>query len=987
MESEDFMIEPKVDLSYWKNISSPSSHDISVVFIIDNAYLMPLAVAIRSLLNHFCCDSGHFGIAGQQNAWKRSLTIYIIGIALTENDKHLLKRIVSSFAVTRPSLVEHSIPNLVFIDLPPGTCPLMTKLTLPQLLPESLSKVLYLDADILVRADIGSLWGSPTVFNTKTIAGIVDVGVASSNYFNAGVLVMNLDFMRMKGLSEKMLAYVKESEEGLSRFPLKEQDVLNKFFAPKPDGCGWEALSLYWNAQGLDSFANFRVSDSKSSDLSLFTRDSLNDLKQNAYIVHFTGSSRIELSNFNMHCPMPTKPWSSLVFTPNDGNSKTMLNPYVHEWFSVLYSIDDYQSWLPWVNESNKIEATSLGRLYAELEEKLSKQHEVITQLRDECISQSMTYPLSHGGKKENDKIAILLPITSKGVKDIDTQLQALKILATSFPALMTKFYVGIDDNDDHYCQSGSSRHRLLQAFTSVGRDIAIMDFPVTTPPKICSIVRALARQAYEESDDNFYFILLGDDVLIRTPVDEILPYLRESFSAISHRLTNVPYGFGCVAFQDETSLGFPTFPVVTRIHMTIFDGEWCPDIFINQDADPYLYELYRKFQASSFSRRLILRNTIGGADSDTGNKQAQQETRYVKQHIDWQNELLQESAQQIVNYVTSSPSMMPSLKPCIRLDIIVPSYRIQRDYLQRIIDLPVPPNCSTTVIVILDNPHDPVSFALKDEFEAIYRDKVRIRVNHENKGASYSRSRGLNESCADWILFLDDDVIPSPNLLYVYCEEIARTGHRYAGYVGATHMPDYRDTRIEAATSIYTKGIQLVHLLHFWADHVSASDRELAPWGITAQLCIRRLKEQRFNEVFPKTGGGEDIDLCLRTCHQLKLSLKNLPAARCLHPWWNNGQVAISRFYGWAKGDALLVDLYPEHCYRSYPNGLEVMLLLIIIFVLILPFSMTQLCSEPFNGFGIEAPSAVSCVFSLAKSLLVVSFMDIGFEAHLLAL
>jgi hypothetical protein len=129
-----------------------------------------------------------------------------------------------------------------------------------------------------------------------------------------------------------------------------------------------------------------------------------------------------------------------------------------------------------------------------------------------------------------------------------------------------------------------------------------------------------------------------------------------------------------------------------------------------------------------------------------------------------------------------------------------------------------------------------------------------------------------------------------------------------------------------------YAKGVLLVHLLHFWADHIN-SGRPLAPWGITAQLVLKRTA-LRFNEVFPRTGGGEDIDLCLRTCAALKLPLKNLPAAQCRHPWWNEGYVHVNRFRGWATGDSLLLDLYPHHCYRSWPNGMEVIVFLTLFHV-----------------------------------------------------
>ena len=37
-------------------------------------------------------------------------------------------------------------------------------------------------------------------------------------------------------------------------------------------------------------------------------------------------------------------------------------------------------------------------------------------------------------------------------------------------------------------------------------------------------------------------------------------------------------------------------------------------------------------------------------------------------------------------------------------------------------------------------------------------------------------------------------------------------------------------------------------------------------PWAVTANLAVRNTAE-RFDLRFPKTGGGEDIDWCIRSC------------------------------------------------------------------------------------------------------------------------
>jgi len=45
---------------------------------------------------------------------------------------------------------------------------------------------------------------------------------------------------------------------------------------------------------------------------------------------------------------------------------------------------------------------------------------------------------------------------------------------------------------------------------------------------------------------------------------------------------------------KDEAEPGFPSFPVLRTAHLVRFDGRLLPDAFVNQDGDPFLFELYR---------------------------------------------------------------------------------------------------------------------------------------------------------------------------------------------------------------------------------------------------------------------------------------------------------------------------------------------------------------------------------------------------------
>lgn len=89
----------------------------------------------------------------------------------------------------------------------------------------------------------------------------------------------------------------------------------------------------------------------------------------------------------------------------------------------------------------------------------------------------------------------------------------------------------------------------------------------------------------------------------------------------------------------------------------------------------------------------------------------------------------------------------------------------------------------------------------------------------------------------------------------------------------------------------------------------------------------LQRRINCRFRPDFPKTGGGEDIALCLDTVHDTGKPLYSVPSVQVLHPWWDDGQFSSWRFFSWTQGDGLLAIIYPQYRYWNWPNIVEMML------------------------------------------------------------
>ncbi|KIJ60372.1 glycosyltransferase family 2 protein [Hydnomerulius pinastri MD-312] len=514
-------------------------------------------------------------------------------------------------------------------------------------------------------------------------------------------------------------------------------------------------------------------------------------------------------------------------------------------------------------------------------------------------------------------KFAILLPITSRGSNPPEECLFQLASFAKSLARttsrdtqqlggqrFFVKVYVAIDKGDP-LLDDQSELNKAESVLVSQGICDVAVEFCIQPPGRVCAIWRQIAKRAWEDGCD--YLVLMGDDVVLK---DE--GWMRDAhaeFADIAKR-EGVPHGFGCVAFTDVTFPGMPTFPIIHRTHLDIFDGNVIPEIFINQDGDPFLYQLYRRWNCSTMFPARIL-NEIGGS----------RPARYRQQHADgWTFNTLDDATDTAEQWLREH---CPAASRKLTMDIVIPSYRVQLPFLGPILTLKPSSTCTVMFIVIVDDPHSTARFELENKYAC--RPDVRIRVNTENLGASASRNRGIKESAAEWIIFLDDDIAPRADLL-IEAEKIIRAHPKAAGFIGNAHFPP--------ADSIFTTAVHLAGVTYFWDIATKMPGETDMPWGVTANLIARRVDDGvEYNLQFPKTGGGEDIDFCRQ---KRQFSIDNggegfhpSPEVVVTHPWWSGGKRSYWRFYMWSKGDGGLIKLYPELTYFDHaPNSAECLLI-----------------------------------------------------------
>lgn len=229
------------------------------------------------------------------------------------------------------------------------------------------------------------------------------------------------------------------------------------------------------------------------------------------------------------------------------------------------------------------------------------------------------------------------------------------------------------------------------------------------------------------------------------------------------------------------------------------------------------------------------------------------------------------------------------------QIDIIIPSFRMEEHLLMAIFNLSPPAGFYVKYILICDNPHVKVPSAIQGLAE---EGNIILLVNEVNSGPSYTRNRGIEEGNGKWILLLDDDIVPSPDLLNAYAEAIhAHPGS--LGFVGVTEFPEpFNDV---------TRALDLNGAVGFF--RMSKLKKEQA-WAPTANLMLNRvlLGDRRFRTEL--TIGGEDVELLTRNSQKNGKRYLSLPDAVVCHPWWDEGRSQVKRMFRYGYGNATILQL-----------------------------------------------------------------------------
>ena len=196
---------------------------MNILVTLDSNYVFPLTVLLKSLM-----------ITNPDN----DFDLYVAHSSLTEEDFTKIKAAVDlSRTRVHPTLVSGGILEKAPV-LKRITKETYYRLLMMDYLPENVDRVLYIDPDTIVLRDISPLYNIDFKGKTIAAAGHTKLFIEGMNrmrfrmgkesrYFNAGVMMVNLQKMRTDVTSEMVFAYIQKNKRWLF---LADQDVLNGMF-------------------------------------------------------------------------------------------------------------------------------------------------------------------------------------------------------------------------------------------------------------------------------------------------------------------------------------------------------------------------------------------------------------------------------------------------------------------------------------------------------------------------------------------------------------------------------------------------------------------------------------------------------------------------------------------------------------------------------------------------------------------------------------
>jgi UDP-D-galactose:(glucosyl)LPS alpha-1,3-D-galactosyltransferase len=269
----------------------------ALIFAINDAYSLPLTVAWQSL-------------SDADPALATQLDVHVLFEELPEESVQRLRRHAVRLGLNL-HLRQIRLAQLSYPVAFGGSQANYLRLMIPEIFADH-ERVLYLDADLLVRGTLGPLLDTvprdapmaavrdpvnPTLGHGRALPGWSSLGLPHDReYFNSGVLLIDPAACIAEGTFRRALDFIAEHPQHIR---LWDQDALNWAVGDR-----WHRLAPHWNAFPFSSLLKTRWIRYGAEDL--VPMSELLALENEASVLHFA---------------TPAKPWQGLL---PDGPANTL---------------------------------------------------------------------------------------------------------------------------------------------------------------------------------------------------------------------------------------------------------------------------------------------------------------------------------------------------------------------------------------------------------------------------------------------------------------------------------------------------------------------------------------------------------------------------------------------------------------------------------------------------------------------------------------
>ncbi len=218
----------------------------------------------------------------------KDINVYLLGDHVSEDSKKTLDSIALKYQ-----------RHFILIDVPDLNIPeklssarwpksAFTRMFAGELLPEEVTKAIYLDCDTIISGDIQGM--EAYIKDDMAVSGVKDcvsrpykakIGIAKGgNYINAGVLAMNIKKLREFDIRKMIADFVDKYEPAIS---YADQDILNGIYKGK-----FGIIPPQYDLMTLVSVYTYKEIRLLRRPDNYYTKDEIEECKNNPKIIHYT---------------------------------------------------------------------------------------------------------------------------------------------------------------------------------------------------------------------------------------------------------------------------------------------------------------------------------------------------------------------------------------------------------------------------------------------------------------------------------------------------------------------------------------------------------------------------------------------------------------------------------------------------------------------------------------------------------------------------